>query len=51
VPKYRDIIERASAIVVHGHIERQERATNVLAERFEALSISSEASKGIHDFG
>jgi error-prone DNA polymerase len=51
VLKYREIIERAPAIIVHGHIERQERATNVIAERFEALTISREAAKGIHDFG
>jgi error-prone DNA polymerase len=51
LPKYREIIERAPAIIVHGHIERQERATNVIAERFEALSIKPEAEKGVHDFG
>jgi error-prone DNA polymerase len=51
VPRYREIIERAPAIVVHGHIERQERATNVIAERFEALNITAEAAAGIHDFG
>ena len=51
VPKYREIIERAPAIIVHGHIERQERATNVIAERFQALTMSREAARGIHDFG
>jgi error-prone DNA polymerase len=39
VKKYQDIIERASALIVHGHIERQERAVNVVTERMEELPL------------
>lgn len=51
VPKYRDLIERAPALVVHGHIERQERSVNVIAERFEGLRIAPEAERRVHSFG
>ena len=37
VPKFRNLIEYAPALIVHGHIERQERSVNVIAERFEEL--------------
>jgi hypothetical protein len=36
---------------VHGHIERQERAVNVIAERFEAIPIAPAATRRVHSFG
>jgi error-prone DNA polymerase len=51
VPRYRYLIESAPALIVHGHIERQERSVNVIAERFEALPITSGAEKRVHSFG
>jgi error-prone DNA polymerase len=49
--KYRRLIEAAPALIVHGHIERQERSVNVIAERFEALPIISDAERRVHNFG
>ncbi|HXH23122.1 MAG TPA: error-prone DNA polymerase [Dehalococcoidia bacterium] len=51
VPKYRRLIERAPALIVHGRIEREERSVNVIAERFEALPITSHAERRVHSFG
>jgi error-prone DNA polymerase len=51
VPQYRDIIESSPALIVHGHIERQERAVNVVAERFERIAIVAEAGRRVHSFG
>jgi error-prone DNA polymerase len=51
VPKYRALIEGAPALIVHGHIERQERAVNVIAESFEAVPVTQAATRGIHSFG
>jgi error-prone DNA polymerase len=51
VPKYRALIESAPALIVHGHIERQERAVNVVAERFEAIPVTAAATRRIHSFG
>jgi DNA polymerase III alpha subunit len=51
IPKYRWLIESAPALIVHGHIERQERSVNVIAERFEPLPITSEAGRRVHSFG
>jgi error-prone DNA polymerase len=51
IPKYRDLIERAPALIVHGHIERQERSVNVIAERFERLAVTSKAERRVHSFG
>ncbi len=51
IPKFRDLIERAPALIVHGHIERQERSVNVIAERFERLPIISDAERRVHNFG
>ena len=51
VPKYKELIEGAPALIVHGHIERQQRAVNVIAERFEPLRIASEAGRRVHSFG
>jgi error-prone DNA polymerase len=51
VPKYRRLIESAPALIVHGHIERQERAVNVIAESFEALPVIAQAERRVHSFG
>ena len=51
IPKFRHLIESAPALIVHGHIERQERSVNVIAERFEKLPIISDAEKRVHSFG
>jgi error-prone DNA polymerase len=51
VPKFRRLIESAPALIVHGHIERQERSVNVIAERFEPLPIISDAERRVHNFG
>jgi hypothetical protein len=51
VPNYRELIERAAALIVHGHIERQERSVNVIAERFEAMRITSDVERRVHSFG
>lgn len=51
VPKFQRLIEGAPALIVHGRVERQERAVNVIAESFEALKISGSASGRVHSFG
>ena len=51
IPKFRWLIESAPALIVHGHIERQERSVNVIAERFEALPVVSDAERRVHSFG
>ena len=51
VPKYRWLIERAPALIVHGRIERQERSVNVIAERFEPLPVVSDLERRVHSFG
>jgi error-prone DNA polymerase len=51
IPKYRRLIEGAPALIVQGHIERQERSVNVIAERFEPLSVVAHAERRVHSFG
>ena len=51
ISKFRWEIEAAPALIIHGHIERQERSVNVIAERFEALNILPDAEKRVHNFG
>ena len=51
IPKFRQLIESAPALIVHGHIERQERSVNVIAERFEALPVIAYAERRVHNFG
>ena len=51
VARYRRLIESAPGLVVHGHVERQERAVNVVAERFEALAVPAGAGRRVHSFG
>jgi error-prone DNA polymerase len=49
--RFRREIEWAPALIVHGHIEREERAVNVIAESFEAMHVVAEAGKRVHNFG
>jgi len=49
--KFRYLIESAPALIVHGHIERQERSVNVIAESFEPLAMISDAGRRVHTFG
>ncbi len=51
IPKFRRLIESAPALIVHGHVEREERSVNVIAESFEALSVVSDAGRRVHSFG
>ncbi len=51
IKSYRRLIEGAPALIVHGHVERQERAVNVIAERFEPLPIVADAERRVHSFG
>jgi error-prone DNA polymerase len=51
VPRYRQLVESAPALVVHGHIERQQRAVNVIADRFEPLAVASDLERRVHSFG
>jgi error-prone DNA polymerase len=48
VAKYQRIIEHAGAIIVHGHIERQERAVNVVTERMDELALRGAPSLRHH---
>ena len=49
--RWRRLIESAPALIVHGRIERQQRSINVIAERFEALSVVPQAERRVHNFG
>ena len=49
--QYRREIEWAPALIVHGHIEREERAINVIAESFEGMHVAKVAEKRVHNFG
>lgn len=51
VKSYRWLIESAPALIVHGHIERQERSVNVIAERFEELRTIADTERRVHNFG
>ena len=51
IKKFLWEIESAPPLIVHGHIEREERSVNVIAERFEALNILPDAEKRVHNFG
>ena len=42
----------AGAPIVHGHIERQERAVNVITERMEPLPLAARVPEArTHNFG
>ena len=39
VQRYKQLVAEAGALIVHGHIERQERAVNVVTEHMEPLPL------------
>lgn len=39
VRRYKQLVTEAGALIVHGHIERQERAVNVVTQRMERLPL------------
>jgi len=52
VRRYKPLVAEAAALIVHGHIERQERAVNVITERMEALPLAGRVPEGrTHNFG
>jgi error-prone DNA polymerase len=52
VRKYKPLVAEAGALIVHGHIERQERAVNVITERMEALPLAGAVPEArAHTFG
>jgi len=52
VRRYKALVAEAGALIVHGHIERQERAVNVITESMEPLALSSAVPAGrTHSFG
>jgi len=54
VQRYKELVAEAGALVVHGHIERQERAVNVITERMEPLRLDASArvpAARTHTFG
>jgi error-prone DNA polymerase len=52
VRRYKRLIADAGALIVHGHIERQDRAVNVVAEHIEALPTgTSVPEQRTHNFG
>ncbi len=53
VQRYKQLVAEAGALIVHGHIERQERAINVVTERMEPLPLQGARvpSERTHNFG
>jgi error-prone DNA polymerase len=52
VERYKALVAEASALIVHGRIERQERAVNVMTERMEALPLAGTVPVSrTHNFG
>jgi error-prone DNA polymerase len=53
VQRYKQLVAEAGALIVHGHIERQERTVNVVTERMEPLPLqgASVPSERTHNFG
>ena len=52
VRRYKALVAEAGALIVHGHIERQERAVNVITERMEALPLMGAVPAArTHNFG
>lgn len=43
VQRYKELVTGVGALIVHGHIERQERAVNVVTERMELLPLGVDA--------
>ena len=40
VQRYKQLVTEAGSLIVHGHIERQERTVNVVTERMELLPLA-----------
>jgi DNA polymerase III alpha subunit len=52
VQRYKSLVAEAGALIVRGHIERQERAVNVVTEHMEALPLDGAVPQTrTHDFG
>ena len=53
VQRYKQLVAEAGALIVHGHIERQERAVNVVTEHMEPppLDRARVPSERTHSFG
>jgi len=52
VRRYKALVTEAPALIVHGHIERQERAVNVMMEHMEPLPLAARVpSVRTHNFG
>jgi error-prone DNA polymerase len=52
VRKYKELIAECGALIVHGHIERQDRAVNVVTEHMEALPLAAPVpAERTHSFG
>lgn len=52
VRKYKQLVAEAGALIVHGHLERQDRAVNVLTEHMEALPLTAAVpAERTHNFG
>ena len=53
VQRYKQLVAEAGALIVHGHIERQERAVNVVTEHMEPLPLDGARvpSERTHSFG
>ena len=52
VRRYKELITEAGALIVYGHIERQERAVNVITERLEPLPLAGAVPAArTHSFG
>lgn len=50
VRRYPSLIQYAPALVVHGRVEREGDAVNVIAERFEALAPGAAVPERAHSF-
>ena len=53
VQRYKQLVTEAGSLIVHGHIERQERTVNVVTERMELLPLADVRVPGerTHSFG
>ncbi len=51
IPRYPYLIQFAPALIVHGRVEREQAAVNVIAERFEPLAPGSALPDHAHSFG
>ena len=53
VQRFKELVTEAGSLIVHGHIERQERTVNVVTERMELLPLAGVRvpSERTHNFG